>query len=281
MASNDLKVIEEIEKALRVQLRRVDKIEVGGWIKEYDPDARCYVVNEQNQATALRLSYTEIKRTNTFFFLVEELCEMHTLDLRWNNLTNIDGLKKLKQLNTLNLSLNKLTNIDVLKELKLLNTLYLYYNHLTNIDSLKGLNQLKMLDLRHNKLTSLPTWLTELPLKILNSDNNRWGTINVGGNPLTSPPPEIIRQGDKATRAYLQSLKGETVHLHEAKILLVGDGKAGKTSLLKQFQGLPFNEHECQTHGINVQSLSSNEIPGFAETNEDCRLHFWDFGGQE
>ncbi|MCI5160515.1 MAG: glucose-1-phosphate thymidylyltransferase, partial [Candidatus Electrothrix sp. AX5] len=30
MASNDLKVIEEIEKALRVQLRRVDKIEVGG-----------------------------------------------------------------------------------------------------------------------------------------------------------------------------------------------------------------------------------------------------------
>ncbi|MGX9727275.1 MAG: COR domain-containing protein [Candidatus Electronema sp. VV] len=69
--------------------------------------------------------------------------------------------------------------------------------------------------------------------------------------------------------------------LHEAKVLLVGDGKAGKTSLLKRLQGLPFDEHESQTHGINVLSLHGRDIPGFIQSDADCRLHFWDFGGQE
>ena len=82
-------------------------------------------------------------------------------------------------------------------------------------------------------------------------------------------------------RAYFKSLESGSVQLHEAKVLLVGDGKAGKTSLLKQFQGLPFDEHESQTHGINVKPLFGSEIAGFEHDDDDCRLHFWDFGGQE
>ncbi|MCI5210743.1 MAG: hypothetical protein D3910_18595, partial [Candidatus Electrothrix sp. ATG2] len=107
-------------------------------------------------------------------------------------------------------------------------------------------------------------------------------TINVGNNPLTSPPPEVIKQGRKAMRAYFRSLeKKETVRLHEAKVLLVGEGMAGKTSLLKRLQGLGFNKKESQTHGINVLSLLGRDLPGFVKPAEDCRLHFWDFGGQE
>jgi len=67
------------------------------------------------------------------------------------------------------------------------------------------------------------------------------------------------------------------------KVHLVGEGMAGKTSLLKQLQGLPFSAHESQTHGINVVSLEASQIKGLEAQGElhDCRFHFWDFGGQE
>jgi len=62
--------------------------------------------------------------------------------------------------------------------------------------------------------------------------------------------------------------------------LLVGDGGAGKTSLLKQLLGQEFNQQESQTHGINIQSIN---IPTQNKQQEhiDVTGHLWDFGGQE
>lgn len=58
---------------------------------------------------------------------------------------------------------------------------------------------------------------------------------------------------------------------------------SGKTFLLKQLQGLPFDKDESQTHGINAVSLPAKKITGFVDTNgiKDYRIHFWNFGGQE
>uniref|UniRef100_UPI0040574927 COR domain-containing protein n=2 Tax=Candidatus Electrothrix sp. TaxID=2170559 RepID=UPI0040574927 len=231
------------------------------------------------------------------------LGQLHTLYLRYNKLTDISVLKELGQLHTLDLSDNQLTDISVLKELGQLHTLDLRYNQLTDISVLKELGQLRWLDLAENQLidlapledfifltnlncwknqlTSLPDWITELPVEPVYPDSDyMFGKINLGKNPLTHPPPEIIKQGREAIRAYFQSLKEETVRLHEAKVLLVGEGMAGKTSLLKRLQGLDFDKKESQTHGINVLSLSGHELPGF-NNDDECRLHFWDFGGQE
>ena len=41
--------------------------------------------------------------------------------------------------------------------------------------------------------------------------------------------------------------------LNEVKVLVVGDGAAGKTSLVKRLLGLPFDHHEDTTHGINIK----------------------------
>lgn len=52
-------------------------------------------------------------------------------------------------------------------------------------------------------------------------------------NPLKKPPIEIVRKGKKAIKAYFKSLEGEKQALNEVKVLLVGDGGAGKTSNVK------------------------------------------------
>jgi len=95
--------------------------------------------------------------------------------------------------------------------------------------------------------------------------------LDLSGNPLKSLPPEIAERGIKAIRSYFKSLEVEKRALNEVKVLLVGDGGAGKTSLVKQLLGKKFDKHEPQTHGINLRDWKV----------EDILVHFWDFGGQE
>jgi hypothetical protein len=55
--------------------------------------------------------------------------------------------------------------------------------------------------------------------------------------PLESPPAEIVKKGNEAIRQYFKSLSGDEQALNEVKVLLVGDGAAGKTSLAKALLG--------------------------------------------
>jgi hypothetical protein len=65
-------------------------------------------------------------------------------------------------------------------------------------------------------------------------------------------------------------------------MLLVGDGAAGKTSLMKRLLGEPFDEDQSQTHGINIRRWDV-ELPmsNGAVGGDALRAHLWDFGGQE
>ena len=111
--------------------------------------------------------------------------------------------------------------------------------------------------------------------------------IYLDDNPLTAPPPEVVQQGNKAILSWFASFKkdvGKQEHfLREIKILLVGEGLAGKTSLLKRIKGLDFDKNENQTHGVNVEMLELGKLPMFApyEQVKDVKARFWDFGGQE
>ena len=63
--------------------------------------------------------------------------------------------------------------------------------------------------------------------------------------------------------------------LNEGKVILVGRGEVGKTSLVNRLTKNEFNEGEDKTHGIQI---SQWEVRAGAD---DVRLNVWDFGGQE
>ncbi len=86
-------------------------------------------------------------------------------------------------------------------------------------------------------------------------------------------PPEIIKQGKEAIKIWFADK--DKIPVNEAKVLFVGEGAAGKTSLIKQLFEKSFDTNEPQTKGIDINDLKVNT------NNTDITLHLWDFGGQE
>ncbi|MDJ0903214.1 MAG: COR domain-containing protein [Xenococcus sp. MO_188.B8] len=259
-------------------------------------------LKELPQLQSLNLSKNQI----TDISFLKNLNQLQSLHLINNDISDVSALKGLVNLKYLNLSGNQLSDISAvqyltnltelwiydiqikdispLRELKQLRTLQLANNKISDISPLKQLKNLNLLSLPNNKIEELPSWITDFNMEINFNDGWSNGKITLGKNPLKSPPTEIVKQGKEAVRDYFKSLEGKNkVKLNEVKVLLVGEGMAGKTSLLKQLQNLQFNKDESQTHGINVVTLQPQDIPGFQSINEikDCQLHFWDFGGQE
>ena len=65
-------------------------------------------------------------------------------------------------------------------------------------------------------------------------------------------PLEIEARGEKAQLAYQSALKYGAVNVYRGRVLLIGQDRAGKTSLKKSLIGLPFNPKEKSTDGIEV-----------------------------
>jgi len=55
--------------------------------------------------------------------------------------------------------------------------------------------------------------------------------LDVYDNPLVTPPPEVVEQGVEAIQAYLRELSRAAEPIFEAKVVLVGEGAVGKTTL--------------------------------------------------
>ncbi|MCV6638838.1 hypothetical protein [Candidatus Albibeggiatoa sp. nov. NOAA] len=114
---------------------------------------------------------------------------------------NIISLKKLQKLSLIGTKIEKIP--DSLTQLQNLNYLDLSSTQITQLPApLLELKNLQRLNLDSNKITQLPKEILNLNLEILWETGYIRKGIAVGDNPLTSPPPEIIQQGQEAIRQY-------------------------------------------------------------------------------
>lgn len=82
--------------------------------------------------------------------------------------------------------------------------------------------------------------------------------------------------------AYLRSLQNpqEVETLHEAKLVLIGEGDVGKTTLLKALTGKNPQAGEQTTHGISID-IQALSLPHPDKPDTQLTFNAWDFGGQE
>jgi internalin A len=211
----------------------------------------------RSEATVLdlsELSLTELPES------IGQLTALQELSLRGNKLTELpESIGQLIALQSLYLDNNKLTELpESIGQLTALQSLYLSGNKLAELpESFGNLKGLEELYLHGNGALGLP-------LEVLGATFDDY--INNRGNP--AKPDEIIE--------YYFQVQRSKRPLNEAKLILVGRGGVGKTSLVNRLNDKPFRKGERKTEGIKITewTLQLNNA-------EDVRLNIWDFGGQE
>lgn len=167
-------------------------------------------------------------------------------DEQWAKIRNLEGFDP-GRIEALNLRGNKLSSAPV-----------------------AGMSNLRYLDLSENKLLELA-----LPPGATSRLTHIW---LYGNKKLSDPPPEIVSRGKEAILNYLrEQAREETVCLREAKLLLLGESGAGKTSLALKMKDVlhPLPKKDDSTRGISVDTLS------IGTGDKAFDIHIWDFGGQQ
>ena len=134
-----------------------------------------------------------------------------------------------------------------------------------NIDQLQQLEEISMW---RTKIATLPSSLLKL---------EKLRQLNFRKTPLAnSIPPEILHQSPQEMIRYVISQQSNALkeYFNESKMIIVGQGAVGKTSLLKRLVYKEFDK-EKSTEGINISKWD------YRYGTEDIRLNVWDFGGQE
>ncbi len=210
---------------------------------------------------------------------IVNLTHLTSLSLANNQLEDLPAdIGNLTHLTWLNLDDNQLEDLPAeIGNLTNLTWLSLTNNQLKDLPAKTGnLTNLTRLDLGNNQLKEIPINLANNFLDIgIKWEYDGEKGLYLEGNPLEFPPPEIIKSGTEALKNYFKSTEKSKKVLNEVKVLLVGEGAAGKTSLLKQLEGKPFDKNESQTHGINICHNDVKTKGGVV------KAHYWDFGGQE
>jgi internalin A len=207
------------------------------------------------------------------------------VDLSGNRLQSMPAaLSDLTGLEVLDLSRNQITTLSAsIGKLTRLHSLDLSRNLLTALPAEIGLLwDLRHLGLADNFLVELPQSLQGFPaldeLYIQLHGNPTLGIAaeflgpDIDGGVATSSPPAnaaVLLDVYRKTRA-------ENRALNEAKVILVGFGEVGKTSLVKRLVHDRFDTTEKKTDGISVTDWQI-----LLYGNEEIKLHIWDFGGQE
>lgn len=210
-----------------------------------------------------------------------ELCEfiwLESLSLpyRWEAgsqrigcMTDLSPLAELTALKTLNVMDTNVSDLSPLSKLTTLKTLNVGY---TSVSDLSPLRQLISQGFSVQ-------WTDVDSVKEQNFINNAKIKIFVSFQSLSIPPADIVAQGNDAILNYFSEREqGEVDYLYEAKMLILGEGSAGKTSLLRRLyqpdQPLPIESET--TKGI---SIFQHTFP--LSNGRQFRLNVWDFGGQE
>jgi internalin A len=245
-----------------------------------------------HQLVNLRLSDNELTRVPS---VVLNLRTLNGLRLDGNKLTVLPkAISQLRHLQRLHLNGNNLRALPpTIGKLVNLVTLSLEDNEITELPAeIEWLGNLATLTADRNKLTAFPVEITELTdLRKLSLSGNRITELptelapllddglklDLSGNPLKEPLPTVLRRGTADLAAFLRDL-AHPAPQYEAKVMLLGEGNVGKTSLSAALSGGSFEEQRPSTPGIAISSL---RLPHPDLPDVEMTLRIWDFGGQE
>ena len=193
-------------------------------------------------------------------------------------LSDLSPLIDLQNLQKLYVSYTQIVDLSPLKNLQNLQQLEAFYTQIADLSPLKNLHNLQLLNVSYTQVVDLSPLLFLIKKGKQVKRITNGGDIDVEGCPLTSPPPDVVRQSNEAILRYIEQLEKEgTNQIFESKLLLIGEGGAGKTTLFRKLfdpvAELP--KEKDSTQSIDIRPLYFDMPDG-----NEFRLNIWDFPGQ-
>lgn len=292
LSNNDLKALPiEFGQLQALQFLRINNNDLGNLPQEFF------------QLTNLLELEISKNRLNNLSSKVKYLRNLQKLLIGDNLLSTLPPeIGQLQDLRVLDVSENRLTELPretgQLKELRMLfagnrtwSGIKVRYsdgfeNHTNHIKTLPPtiglLTNLTWLELVDNELETIPKEIKGI---------NKLEKLFLKGNRL-SIPPEILDKTDQPQTIlnyYFSIIQEKRKSVNETKLLLVGQGSVGKTSIVQQILHGTFDQNQTKTEGISINQWTVNggqktveaESPSTVNDPSSIKLNIWDFGGQE
>ncbi len=258
-------------------------------------------VTQLSSLQSLNLNSTQISELPES---VTQLSSLQSFNLSGTKISELpDSVTQLSSLQSLNLMQTQISVFpEIVTQLPSLQELDLDGTAISKLsDSISQLTNLTSLDIRNTQISELPQSITQLSglqslylmsCRISQLPNwwKTWSTpasIGLSGNPLPIPEALLSSTDPDSLQAiinfYFQTQDPEAKPLYEAKLLIVGEGETGKTTLAKKLQDRDYklklidsDNPEKSTEGIDIIQWQFDQADG-----TPFRVNVWDFGGQE
>ncbi len=213
--------------------------------------------------------------------ILNKLENLFLIQFSKNKLTNIPNLENLKKLRIIFLAENKISEATFLNSIPSIFIASLNNNRISEIPNLNRIDDEIYIDLRKNHIQNIPLRYIKNPNLTLNitEDDIKYSefpfessTLFLKDNLLDTETIKAIESGGReGLLKYLESKEKGTLKIQEAKLMLLGMPRAGKSSLKKYLLREPFDPNEKSTEKIDLADWKE----------DDYTFHIWDFGGQE
>jgi internalin A len=239
---------------------------------------------EISRLSALKLLYlsgNQLRKLPPEFIQLKSLTNLtlgnNNLEVFPPEICNLTALKDIA------LNNNKISEIpSSIANLRALEHLHLSQNFLTSLpNEIGALKCLEILDLHKNRLSHLPPEISDLNAldRLYLHENTSLGIPE----DILGPPWQEVKDGKAMAGRpksilgyYFEKLSKGTRPLNEVKLLLLGRGEAGKTSLSRALRGKEFKKDQAETPGIEIRPWLLD-----CPAREPVKVHMWDFAGQE
>lgn len=262
-----------------VQLQQLEVLFIGN--STYDKEQR--VVVEYSSDTRSNLSTTTHNALTDLPLELAQLPQLRYLDLTGLQLTQLPPVVLgIRTLQYLFLSRNLFTELAIPPDTLLgLKALDLGYNQISQLlPAIENIPQLEALYIDNNRIEQLPPDMVYLMPNL--------GELWLYGNPIGNVPRELFDRDLQNVAAevysYLRSLReaDAEVFLYEAKMVVVGKGSVGKTTLIKKMTRPDYHlQAEASTQGIDVQHAWTQYNSYLPQGAAPFKWNIWDFGGQD
>ena len=240
-----------------------------------------YAPNTLSRLTQINVSNNRLEEKRPFYIpqFILSVPSLTTVDLSENRIAHLPDprLWCAKGLRELILHHNRIRKVTILSNSKLfwpaITRLNLSYNRIEVIPPEIGvLDSLISLDVSHNPFSTFPDEIGrlekifELPLDGLKLKHD----------------PAALKGRAKDIITYFRSKLKNAVPYRRIKLMLVGLGDRGKSSLLRQLANLKHPSHNLATVGIELHNWELK--PPKSKSKKDSHtfiMNTWDFAGQE